>query len=324
MPDPYRLLQYLLADPDGSLADAVDTLGLSRDEIGALAEVARARGINIDDTGAGLRLASSDLSLYDRANVRRAIDGVAPGTLARLDLLTEVDSTNAYLAAGGAAFAAPTVCLAEFQTAGRGRRGRVWQGTYGASVLASIYWRFPQATSLEGLSLCVGVAVIRALQALGASHLALKWPNDVYGNGAKLAGILIESASRSGGWDTVTGIGLNVSENPDMFSSVEQAWTSLNRLLPEPKARDAIAGCLIGHVLQGLSDYAVTGLAPVHAAWPEVDLTAGCKVRVTSGTHTAIGVARGIDARGALRVETEQGVQAFHSAEVSLRLDGEA
>ena len=322
MPDPYRLLQYLVAHPEGPSSSAIEALGIDPTDLHALVRTARERGVRIDYSNAAICLHDRDVALYDVDAVRCAAARVAPGRLAALEILSEVDSTNAHVAAlAGQALPLGTVCLAEFQTAGRGRRGRAWRGAYGASVLTSIYWRYAEEIRLEGLSLSVGVALLTALQSMGARNIGLKWPNDVYGDGAKLAGILIETTSRLGAWHTVVGIGVNVSGAPATFGDVDQPWTTLDRLMDEPTARDDVAGCLIGYVLDALAEYEKTGFARDRERWAQFDLTAGRAVQVQRGQSTITGIARGIDARGALRIETPEGVQTFDSGEVSLRLD---
>ncbi|MEK7738086.1 MAG: biotin--[acetyl-CoA-carboxylase] ligase, partial [Pseudomonadota bacterium] len=110
-----------------------------------------------------------------------------------MDILAECDSTNSRLlslAETGAA--AGSVLATERQTGGRGRRGRSWLSASGDSLTFSLLWRFQPNRSLSGLSLAVGVAVARALEALGVRGITLKWPNDVLLNGRKLAGVLIE------------------------------------------------------------------------------------------------------------------------------------
>lgn len=318
MLDPYPLLQYLRAHRLSALHEAAEFLGLSSSEVERMIAVARQRGVRLFSENGYLRL-ESELSLYDAGAVRSEIQRTSPGRLAELRVLSEVDSTNTYLAEvakGG--LENGVVCLAEYQTAGRGRRGRAWLGAYGASVLVSLHWHFPPQRSLEGLSLSVGVATLKALQSLGARGLALKWPNDVYGSGAKLAGTLVETAGTSDRWHTVTGIGLNVST---VFAAVDQPWIALDSLVDVPLDRDEVAGRLIGHVLNGMVEFATEGFAPAREAWQHLDITRDRPVCIDVAGQLVTGIGIGIDVDGALRVKTPDGVRIFHSGEVSLRLE---
>ena len=242
-----------------------------------------------------------------------------------LEVLPRTDSTNSQLLARPAAND-PQVLLAELQTAGRGRRGRVWRSPFGANLNLSLSWSFlawpPQ---LSTLSLAVGVLCARALRNIGLEGLALKWPNDLWLNRAKLGGILIEQRGEAGGaCRVVIGIGLNVVMSEQQAGVIDQAWTTVDEGLQRAgrsmPARNVLAAAVIGTLLDGLEQFAADGFAPFAAEWSALDLTRGNAVNVTGAARDLVGIARGVDADGALLVETALGTQAVHAGDVSLRL----
>ena len=279
------------------------------------------RGVAIERTGDLVRL-ERPLFLIDAAALETSIRQAVPTKLHSFVLLPEVGSTNAYLMEQArTGLPDGVVCLAEYQTAGRGRRGRPWFGQYGCSVLVSIHWTFPRGARLEGLSLAVGVGVARALRECGIVDLGLKWPNDVYVDGRKAAGILIESGQKGVmGWFTVSGIGINVSKPARMSKEIGQPWIALDERAELPVDRQAVAASIIGHVLAILDGYAVTGLDGLREEWSALDLSAGQEVEVTAGRVVTQGIGCGIDRDGFFRLDVGGEIRTFNSAEVSLRV----
>ena len=153
--------------------------------------------------------AASLIEPLDAGRIRSALPG---GTrLGGLSVHGAIDSTNSWLQERSLALPAPYACLTEHQLAGRGRRGRVWEDATGLDICLSLLWRFDVAQArAQGLSLAVGVAVVRALAATGASGIGLKWPNDIVWQDRKLGGILIEGSVSGRFWVVVIGVGINV------------------------------------------------------------------------------------------------------------------
>lgn len=231
--------------------------------------------------------------------------------------LAECGSTNtealAHLRAGGG----PLLLSASRQTAGRGRLGRAWQSD-DAALTFSIALPLPSELDLAGLSLAVGCAVADALDPVG-TRVQLKWPNDLFLDGAKLGGILIETAPLPGGErGVVIGIGLNLQPLPpgadrSAFASGHAALQTLDPAATAATTLDRLAPALRAM----LADFQAMGFAPWQAAFARRDLAAGQRVRVGELTGTA----RGVSARGELLLETPTGVQACHGGELSLRLE---
>lgn len=242
-----------------------------------------------------------------------------------LQVLPRTESTNAQLL-NSAAERDPQALLAEMQTAGRGRRGRVWRSPFGANLYLSLAWSFPAwPPQLSTLSLAVGVCCVRALRRVGLEGLALKWPNDLWLNRAKLGGILIEQRGEAGAaCRVVIGLGLNVAMSESQAGVLDQAWTTVGEGLHavgrSTPSRNTLTAVLITELLEGLQRFTADGFASFASEWAALDLTRGCRVGISGMTEALAGIARGVDADGALLVETAQGVRAVHAGDVSLRL----
>lgn len=246
--------------------------------------------------------------------------------LADLELLPEVDSTNArLLAAAREGAPSGSVCIAERQSAGRGRSGRQWVSPPGGNLYLSLLWRFPDcAQPARGLSLAMGVAVVRALAETGIDGVGLKWPNDLQWRGRKLAGLLVEASASRDGCAVVVGLGLNLRMESLAGEGIDQPWVDLSEIVSDDRgeqfSRTALAGRMIGGLLAACDRFQAEGLAPFRDAWRGADRLADRAVSI----HLAEGVveqgiARGIDDDGALRVEINGSLRTFHSGEVSIR-----
>lgn len=244
-----------------------------------------------------------------------------------VDALAECESTSTLLlqrADQGAP--AGTVIVADRQTAGRGSRGRSWIASPEASLTFSLLWRFPRGIErLSGLSLAVGVAVIRALEGLGArgdACAALKWPNDILYRHGKLGGILIELQSEPESALAVIGIGLNLRLPPQTsgspsFALPPAALDEMFDLLPE---RHLLLGRLLAELAQVLDLFSVQGFSAVREQWMARHAWQDQAVRVLrDGRVEQQGICRGADVDGALLIETAAGVTRCLSGDVSLR-----
>lgn len=254
----------------------------------------------------------------DPAAIRTGLSPEASNWLAALDVLASVDSTNARLLST-AELGQPSgsVCLAETQTTGRGRRGRSWTSPPGGNLYLSLLWRFPGTTPLDGLSIATGIAIARALHALGASDSRLKWPNDIYHDQRKLGGILLESVTGPERV-VVAGIGLNVAMPAEAHTAIDQPWTDLRDVLGQSPSRNRLAMLLLDRLLPLYADWPAT-LPDLARDWAEFDLLFDRPVELLAGEQRLRGIARGIDGSGALRLKTPGGMQRISSGEVSLR-----
>jgi BirA family biotin operon repressor/biotin-[acetyl-CoA-carboxylase] ligase len=248
-----------------------------------------------------------------------------------VEVLPSIDSTNTELMRRArAGQTEPVLLVAEQQTAGRGRLGRTWQGEVGAALTFSIGLML-QPRDWSGLSLAVGVSLVQGLDPQGDLGLQLKWPNDVWvkqthapQGWGKLAGILIETALPLGGVSgggynpnapryCVVGVGLNIAApQGEGLSTAPLGLRDLQDGVDAPQALARVAKPL----LATLQRFEREGFAPLQSAFHARDALDQRPVILSDGRH---GVARGVDAGGALLVQTEHGVEAITSAEVSVR-----
>ncbi|WP_018984948.1 bifunctional biotin--[acetyl-CoA-carboxylase] ligase/biotin operon repressor BirA [Salinimonas chungwhensis] len=210
--------------------------------------------------------------------------------------------------------------LTEIQTAGRGRHGRQWLAPVGGSLTFSMYWSFPDGyQSMAGLSLLVGVAICDALRQYGIEDAQVKWPNDIYLHGRKLAGVLIEVEGQIGATaHCVIGVGLNVCVPQDQYD-VGQPHTDLTSVLQRSVDRNELAAVIIESLWHYLDEFSLHGFGKFVAYWESLDLYADKKVVLQMGEKRFSGIDRGVDPSGALLVETRDGIMRFHGGEVSLR-----
>jgi BirA family transcriptional regulator, biotin operon repressor / biotin---[acetyl-CoA-carboxylase] ligase len=229
-----------------------------------------------------------------------------------VDVVAECDSTNALLMARADKAPAGAVVVAERQTAGRGRMGRKWHADGASSLTFSLLWRLPRGIAPSGLSLAVGVAVAETLRGLGVDHVALKWPNDILREGKKLGGILIELASSA----AIIGVGLNLRLPTELPGDVRDNAAALER---EIDRNELLAHLLVS--LHGvLQEFGTGGFAALRERWLALNAHADEPVRILSEFSPPLeGRCAGVDADGALLLETRGGVQRVISGDVSLR-----
>lgn len=295
--------------------------GVSRATVHNALSEAVAMGVELFRvTGRGYRLVEPPQWL-DEEKIRAS--GGAQLQRYRIELLDSASSSNTLLlqrAAQGAA--SGTVLAVEWQSAGRGRLGRVWHSGLGNALTFSVLWRFDCGLSgLAGLSLAVGVAVLRALRTLGVQGAGLKWPNDLLASQGKLAGILIEAQGEMLGPSAVViGIGLNLRLPVNLPQEIGQPVAAVDQLCPAPPERNRILAVLLQELAQTLDRFAQHGFAALRAEWEAAHVWQDQRVvlALPDGRQVS-GVARGVNDTGALRLETVQGMEVFNSGEISVR-----
>ncbi len=269
--------------------------------------------------GLGYRLATP-IERLDRDALQKAL-----GKALRVDVQAVLDSTSSRIVETSSQ-ADPQALIAEFQNAGRGRRGRQWLTPFGSQLAVSMAWSFESMPrQLTTLPLAVGVACARVVRSCGITDVGLKWPNDILVDGRKLGGILLEHRGESGSaCRVIIGVGINVSLQVEQATSVDQPWASLNQLLASrglpAVSRNTLAVRLLRELVDLLSAFAQSGFAPLLGEWNALDLSRGRIVRVFQNEQEFDAIAHGVDADGALLVEVDGQRQALHSGEVRLRV----
>ena len=323
----HPLLLVLLAD--GRLRSGewlAKELNVSRAAVWKGVERLRALGVEIQALPRqGYRLAEP-VELLDVQRICAELGSQREAQLRRLDLLFEVDSTNArLLAAVPPPLKRADACLTELQHAGRGRRGRRWIAPFGSGVALSLAWSFADGSgALAALSLGVGVAISRALSRAGAVGVALKWPNDIWFEDRKIGGVLIELRAEAGGpAHVVIGVGINVALSAAARRQIEAGGARVAAVADAcalPPSRNVVAGAILDELLSMLGEFERKGFAAFRDDWMALDALGGRPARVLLGSEMIEGTARGVDPEGALLLDTSGGVRRFVSGEASLRV----
>ena len=320
MSDSSRIFPLLRLLADGEFrggAALAGALGVSLSSVRACVSAVEQLGLAVQEIpGRGYRLGEA-LDLLDGEQLRQATQGALA-----VEILDECASTNSVLlerARNGASHGLVLAC--ERQTAGRGRRGKRWRSGIGTDLTFSVLWRFSRsAAALAGLSLVVGVALVRALARCGHAGVQLKWPNDLMLSGRKLGGVLIEVTGGHGEPSAaVIGIGLNVRWNAQRAAGVDQPATGLFGHGGSALSRSALLAALLLDIHAALEQFTRSGFAPFRGEWLGYHAWQGRQVRLqVAGSDVAEGEAVGVAEDGALLLRSAHGVKGFHSGELRL------
>jgi BirA family biotin operon repressor/biotin-[acetyl-CoA-carboxylase] ligase len=243
-----------------------------------------------------------------------------------LEVLDVVDSTSSYLLqmavrGHGAGSERIHVVAAELQTSGRGRRGRRWHSGLGDGLVFSLLWRFQHGASLlSGLSLVIGLAIIRMLESEGVEGAVLKWPNDVLYNMCKVAGILIElHGDMLGPTMAVIGVGLNLKLSNVTHARIDQGVTDVYSIIREIPDRNRFLAALMKSLTSALRDFEREGFGLFKQEWVAHHCCENKVVRLDFPDGSSLeGVIHGVADDGSLLVRTHAGVQRYNSGEITL------
>lgn len=308
-------LVAILADGEFHSGEQLgERLGMSRAAINKHIQTLKEWGIDVFTvTGKGYSL-SGPIQLLNEETILSQLD---QGGLA---VIPVIDSTNQYLLDRMATLQSGDACVAEYQQAGRGRRGRQWFSPFGSNLYLSMYWRLEQGPlAAMGLSLVIGIVTAEVLQALGASDVRVKWPNDLYLNDRKLAGILVELTGKAGdAANIVIGAGINLAMRSPDASVVNQAWINLEEA-GVTIDRNKLAASLVNNMRGSLQLFEREGLAPFIERWSKLDNFLNRPVKLLIGDREIPGIARGIDQQGGLILEQDGVRKSWVGGEISLR-----
>ena len=291
-----------------------ESLGMSRAAINKHIQTLRDWGVDVFTVpGKGYSL-PEPIQLLDETFIRRE---VAQGSVA---VLPVIDSTNQYLLDRLAGLQSGDACVAEYQQAGRGRRGRKWVSPFGANLYISMYWRLEQGPAAAiGLSLVIGIVMTEVLRDLGADQVRVKWPNDLYLQDRKLAGILVELTGKTGdAAQIVIGAGVNLAMRNAQAGDINQGWINLQEAGVRID-RNVLAARLITELRSALHCFEQEGLAPFLPRWEVLDNFINRPVKLIIGEKEIFGISRGIDSQGALLLEQDGVVKPWVGGEISLR-----
>ncbi|MBV1787910.1 bifunctional biotin--[acetyl-CoA-carboxylase] ligase/biotin operon repressor BirA [Marinobacterium sp. D7] len=298
-----------------------EQLGISRSAVWKQIQRLETLGIEVYSVkGRGYRIPAG-LDLLDQARVTEMLPPALVARLDRLEFANEVESTNTLALEALRSGARNGLFAAEFQTRGRGRRGREWVSPYAANLCFSLAWRFSAGlAALEGLSLGVGLALREGLRRIGIEEVQLKWPNDLLSRGRKLGGILVEiSGDAAGECEVVIGVGLNVAMPANQLEQISQPCIDVSRLLSNRPGRNQLLATLVESLFETLDTFETQGFAVMREQWQQANAHRDAAVRLISGNNEVSGICRGVDERGALLLESEGQVQAYYGGEISVR-----
>lgn len=303
-----------------------EILGVSRTAVWKHLQKLEGIGVNLSTLkGKGYCL-EGGLDLLDAVAIQQNLAPDAAKLLSELDIKMVVESTNTHTMEHAAARSNGYVCIAEQQTAGRGRRGRSWVSPFGKNIYLSLLWNFEGgAAALEGLSLAVGVATAAALENCGALGIQLKWPNDLLWRQRKLAGVLLEmTGDPSGACQVVVGVGINVSMPARIGEAIDQPWIDVHSILTEagvkhPVTRNKLAAALLTQLLPLMETYTQKKFATYRASWQALNAFANCPIELQTAKSLIKGTMLGVSDSGALKLLTDKGEEFFYGGEVSVR-----
>ena len=315
-----QILQILADGQFHSGTKLANSLGVSRSgiwkQLRALSEI----GLEcVAVSGKGYRLVHP-IELLDKQKIDSALTAEAKSYISELILFNQIDSTNSFLMSAHD-YDSGTVCLAEHQTGGKGRRGRDWISPFGSNIYMSILWRFTNGPSaISALSLAMGVAVVRALSRINIQDVGLKWPNDIFWQGKKLGGILVEVSGESDGpCKAVVGLGLNLFLPETAAVNITQEWVDLKQIMPGSLiSRNYLTSLLINELFQVLATYETASINTYLNEWRSYDCLKGKPATLYIGERQYQGVVEGVDDQGLLLLKDAAGsIKAYASGEVS-------
>jgi len=289
-------------------------LGMSRAAINKHIQTVRDWGVDIFTVpGKGYSL-PHPIQLLDEARIHSMLPA------GRVNVLPVIDSTNQYLLDRIGELSSGDACVAEYQQAGRGRRGRKWFSPFGSNLYLSMYWKLDQGPAAAmGLSLVIGIVMAEVLQRLGAEDVRVKWPNDLYLKDRKLAGILVELTGKTGdAAQLVIGAGINLRMREPEADTINQGWINLQEAGVNID-RNELTAMLLKELRAALLHFEREGLAPFISRWRGLDNFLDRPVKLLIGDQEIHGIERGIDQQGALLLEQDGIIKPYIGGEISLR-----
>lgn len=318
--------QVLSILSDGAFHSGTDMgqrLGISRAAINKAIQQLIDYGLEIHRvSGKGYRMPDV-MAPLDEKKIRQGLKQGPNSLSCDIEIHDELPSTSEHLLRRETTPTSRTsVCLAEAQSLGRGRRGRAWVASPYSNIMMSMSWRFPAGLGgLSGLSLAAGVAVVEALEECSVEGVGLKWPNDILWNQKKLGGVLMDLQGEiDGPCFIVLGLGLNVYMQENYANDIEAPWVDLYQVLEELPDRNVLIAHLVNKLGAMFQTFEREGFESYRARWEDLHVYHGQQVKLLLANGEVHGEVHGVDAQGALRLRDQTGtMQIFHSGEISLR-----
>jgi len=310
---------------DGSFHSGEDLgriLGISRTAVWKRLQSIAEKGFALEVVrGKGYRL-DKEFQVYSE---RKVLAAIQEHNRHRVGLVVYgcVGSTNDEVLKQDIAKESYQACVAESQTAGRGRRGRSWISPLGNNIYLSMLTVFTNGLiALDGLSLVVGLALFDAIKSYGIDDLSLKWPNDLMYKGKKLAGILLEIVGEpNGNCRVVIGVGVNLKLDRCDRSTIYQSVVDLNEIFGKVVDKNVCVGIIINQIVANLDIFKSEGFLRFRDRWLMCDALLNKKISVLHGDNESVGISRGIDDRGRLLFEkgNDGAIKPISAGEVRVR-----
>jgi BirA family biotin operon repressor/biotin-[acetyl-CoA-carboxylase] ligase len=296
-------------------------LGISRAAISKHIRSLQDMGIDIFTLNGKGYCLNQSLPLLNSEEIKHYLTSLACPN--RVEVRSIIDSTNSELMRRiqrSDELVSGQVLVAEMQQAGRGRRGRIWQSPFGANLYYSYYWKLEEGLQAAmGVSIAVGLAVYDAINTLYDLPTSLKWPNDIYLNGRKLAGVLVELEGQvEGPCHLVIGIGINLKMPETASEHIDQPWTDLASHVHNLN-KNALVAQLTHSLAKRLALYQRSGLSSMVEQWNRVNVYSNEVVTLSTGMRTWRGVCEGIDTQGGIVLRQDGELKSYYGGEISLR-----
>ncbi len=309
----YNLFE-LLSDGEFHSGELIaENFGITRSRVWSLINSLENKGVLISRVrGKGYKY-NGGSKLLDVPKISDALSGL------QVNYIVECSSTNDMARDEAENQIKPLLAVSEYQSGGRGRRGRAWASDF-AHNLTFTYMipNFYTENGLEGLSLVVGYSIARTLSEKFNVGVGVKWPNDIFINQLKLAGVLVEvQGDITGSYNLMIGIGLNVNKLPKLDDRIDVQ--SLNRVLGKAIDRSALLIAIIKNLMEDIDTFSRLGFVEFKSKWNDLDVFSNQEVQVQQGDRTVVGISRGVDSSGALILEHNGCNTLVHGGEVSLR-----
>lgn len=314
------LLKRLSTQHFVSGEDLAHQFGVSRTAIAKQVKILQEYGVDIFSVQRSGYKLGREITLIEKSQVLEGLVEKEPSLLCVESL---IDSTNDFVKERVSTLNDGFVCIAQGQKQGRGRQGKKWVSPFASNLYLTMKWRFQLGfQSLSGLSLAIGVATVRTIKPVVNMPVTLKWPNDVYINGQKVSGTLVEvSGNSDGSCDAIIGIGLNV-HMPQVIG-IDQPWTDLHSNTSNTPDINKLTANFINNLRAIVSEFAAEGFSPFVSEWEAHDHFKDKEILVINGKNQTSCVSKGISASGALVVEVvEKGItetKELFGGEISVR-----
>ncbi|MGJ8694561.1 MAG: bifunctional biotin--[acetyl-CoA-carboxylase] ligase/biotin operon repressor BirA [Thalassotalea sp.] len=314
-----RIIEQLASGDFCSGEQLGNELGISRAAISKHIQALTEMGLDIFRvTGKGYCL-SQALNLFEKDKI---IAYLAGEQVPVIEIFHDLDSTNSHLLRKVPHHISDRqICITEFQHAGRGRRGRQWISPFASNIYFSQYRFLEQGMSAAmGLSIVAAIAVFDTIKELYHHDVQLKWPNDVYLNNKKLAGILIDLEGQPlEACHCVIGIGINLAMPENSAKLVDQPWSDLSEITDVVVDRNQIVASLSKHLNVRFLQQQRSGLSGMLDLWHQHDIYFNQPIKIITGSKQTFGICRGVDGQGALLMEIDGVTSPVYGGEVSLR-----